>query len=137
MPSSQVSQIEIMTQPSAKYDAAGNSGVINILTKKNKKAGFNANVSLNYTQGVYPKSLNSLVLNFRSSKINVFGNLSYNYNQTFTDRKWLHYFAGDSLNTLFTQTNRDKRVTSNIAVSGGLDYNISSGTTIGLLASTE
>ena len=137
MPSSQVSQIEIMTQPSAKYDAAGNSGVINILTKKNKKAGFNANVSLNYTEGVYPKSLNSLILNYRNDKINVFGNLGYNYNQTFTDRKWLHYFAGDLLNTLFTQTNRDKRVTSNIAVSGGFDYNVSSSTTIGILASSS
>jgi hypothetical protein len=137
MPSSQISQIEIMTQPSAKFDAAGNSGVINILTRKNKKAGFNANVSLNYTQGVYPKSLNSVILNYRNNKINVFGNLSYNYNQTFTDRKWLHYFSGDSLNTLFTQNNRDKKVISNIAASGGVDYAVSTATTVGILASTN
>ena len=41
MPSNNLDQIEIMTNPSAKYDAAGNSGIINIKTKKNKQKGFN------------------------------------------------------------------------------------------------
>ena len=48
MPSSAIDQIEIMTNPSAKYDAAGNSGIINIKTKKNKLKGLNGNVSARY-----------------------------------------------------------------------------------------
>jgi outer membrane receptor for ferrienterochelin and colicin len=56
MPSNNIDQIEIMTNPSAKYDAAGNSGIINIKTKKNKQKGFNGNVNLAYGQGVYPKN---------------------------------------------------------------------------------
>jgi len=137
MPSSQIDQIEIMTQPSAKYDASGNSGVINIVTKKNKQAGFNANASLNYTEGVYPKSLNNITLNYHSNKINVFGNVSYNYTQTFTDRKWLRYFTGDSLNNLFTQINRDKKEISNILASAGMDYDISPKTTMGIVATSN
>lgn len=134
MPSSQVDQIEIMTQPSAKYDASGNSGIINILTKKNKQEGFNTNLSLNYTQGVYPKSLNNAVFNYHRNKVNIFGNASYNYTKTFTDRTWLRYFNGDTLNNLFTQANRDLKVTSNWLVNAGVDYSVSSKTTIGLLA---
>jgi iron complex outermembrane receptor protein len=55
LPASAIDQIELMTNPSAKYDAAGNSGIINIKTKKNKLKGFNGNLNLTHTQGVYPK----------------------------------------------------------------------------------
>uniref|UniRef100_UPI0018F07456 hypothetical protein n=1 Tax=Vibrio cholerae TaxID=666 RepID=UPI0018F07456 len=51
LPSGQLEQIEIMTNPPAKYDAAGNSGVINIKTKKNKQMGYNGSISTGYTQG--------------------------------------------------------------------------------------
>ncbi len=56
LPASAIDQIELMTNPSAKYDAAGNSGIINIKTKKNKMKGFNGNLTLSHTQGVYPKN---------------------------------------------------------------------------------
>ena len=79
MPSSAIDQIEIMTNPSAKYDAAGNSGIINIKTKKNKLKGFNGNLSARIIQGNYTKTNNSLNLNYRNGKINLFGNYSYSY----------------------------------------------------------
>ncbi|RYG28626.1 MAG: TonB-dependent receptor, partial [Chitinophagaceae bacterium] len=53
MPASNLDQIEIMTNPSAKYDAAGNSGVINIKTKKQKQKGFNGSANLAYGQSFY------------------------------------------------------------------------------------
>ncbi|MFX5574858.1 hypothetical protein ABTD77_20685, partial [Acinetobacter baumannii] len=52
MNSNQLNQIEIMTNPSAKYDAAGNAGVINIKTKKSITQGFNGSITLAYGQGV-------------------------------------------------------------------------------------
>jgi outer membrane receptor for monomeric catechols len=55
MPSANIDQIEIMTNPSAKYDASGRSGIINIKTKKNKQKGFNGNAALSYSQEYMPK----------------------------------------------------------------------------------
>ncbi|MBL7699154.1 MAG: TonB-dependent receptor plug domain-containing protein, partial [Chitinophagaceae bacterium] len=85
MESSQLEQIEIMTNPPAKYDAGGNSGVINIKTKKNKLKGFNGSVSANIGQGRYNKMNENLSLNYRNNKFNLFGNFSHgrynNFNQ--------------------------------------------------------
>ncbi|MFX6182694.1 hypothetical protein ABTF56_20475, partial [Acinetobacter baumannii] len=56
MQSSQLDQIEIMTNPPAKYDAAGNAGIINIKTKKTKIFGLNGSVSAGVGQGVYNRT---------------------------------------------------------------------------------
>lgn len=77
LPAAQLDQLEIMSQPPAKYDASGNSGVINIKTKKNKANGFNTTVT---SQAIFAKTFkhyNGLVVNFRQNKWNIFG--SYNY----------------------------------------------------------
>jgi hypothetical protein len=54
MQASQLDQIEIMTNPPAKFDAAGNAGVINIKTKKNKQFGYNGSATVGYGQWKYP-----------------------------------------------------------------------------------
>ena len=71
--SSSLDQIEIMTNPPAKYDAAGNSGIINIKTKKGIVKGMNGSVNLGYVQGVYSRFNGSTNLNYRNDKLNVFG----------------------------------------------------------------
>ena len=87
MPASAIDQIEIMTNPSSKYDASGNSGVINIKTKKGKSAGFNGSIMAGITTSffktgntlyVIPKSQNSISFNYRKNKINFFGNYNPN-----------------------------------------------------------
>lgn len=87
MPASALDQIEIMTNPSAKYDASGNSGVINIKTKKGRAGGFNGTVMVGGTVSLYeqhgtmyviPKSQNSFTFNYRKNKINFFGNYNPN-----------------------------------------------------------
>jgi outer membrane receptor protein involved in Fe transport len=75
LPSSAVETIELMTNPPAKYDAAGNAGVINIRTKK--AMGFNGSVSANYGQRVC-KNQESINLNYRIKKFNFFANYNYN-----------------------------------------------------------
>ncbi|MBL7697368.1 MAG: TonB-dependent receptor [Chitinophagaceae bacterium] len=70
---SSLDQIEIMTNPPAKYDASGNAGVINIKTKKGTLRGMNGNVSLTYNQGYYPKYFAGANFNYRSEKVNIFG----------------------------------------------------------------
>ena len=87
MPSSQLEQIEIMTNPSAKYDAAGNSGIINIKTKKGRASGFNGSIMAGITTSFFkagdalyvtPKSQNSINFNYRKNKFNFFGNYNPN-----------------------------------------------------------
>jgi hypothetical protein len=85
MSAAQLDQIEIMSQPSAKFDASGNSGVINIKTKRNKTVGFNGSITLGYTQGVYPKSSNSFNINYRKGKVNLFANYGYSYFKGFNE----------------------------------------------------
>ncbi|MBI3139893.1 MAG: TonB-dependent receptor [Sphingobacteriales bacterium] len=79
--SSQIEAIELITNPSAKYDAAGNAGIINIKLKKNKAYGTNGSVSAGYAIGVYAKYNGGINFNHRNKGVNIFG--SYNY----TDNK--------------------------------------------------
>lgn len=79
MQSSNVEAIEIITNPSAKYDAAGNAGIINIRLKKNKSLGTNGSVNAGWAVGTFPKYNAGINLNNRNKHTNVFG--SYNYNK--------------------------------------------------------
>ena len=63
MTASQVDQIEIIDNPSAKYDASGNAGIINIKTKKNRQKGFNGSVNLALGQGRFSRTINSANIN--------------------------------------------------------------------------
>ena len=85
MSASQLDQIEIMSQPPAKYDAAGNSGVINLTTKKNKNNGFNGSITLTAIIARYFKTPNSFNFNWRQGKFNVFGNYGYAWWEGFND----------------------------------------------------
>lgn len=73
MQSSNLDQIEIMTNPPAKYDAAGNSGIINIKTKKGNIKGMNGTANFGYTQGFYSRFNGGANINYRNNKLNLFG----------------------------------------------------------------
>ena len=79
LPSSAIERIDIITNPSAKYDAAGNSGIIDIQMKKDQRMGANGTFTAGYGQGVYPKANAGSTFNYRNKKINIFGNYNYAY----------------------------------------------------------
>lgn len=79
LPSAAIERIDIITNPSAKYDAAGNSGIIDIRMKKDQRLGANGTFTAGYGQGVYPKMNAGTTFNYRNKKINVFGNYNYAY----------------------------------------------------------
>jgi hypothetical protein len=81
LPSNAIERIEIITNPSAKYDAAGNSGIIDIRMKKDQRLGANGTVTAGYGQGVYPKANAGGTINYRNKKANVFGNYNYGYRE--------------------------------------------------------
>ena len=138
MAASELDQIEIMTNPPAKYDAAGNSGVINIKTKKNKQKGFNGNLSLSYVQGFYWKTNNSINLNYRNSKFNVFMNYSMNANKGFSELHILRtYYAPDNktVTSLFEQPTYMNNHGRNNSLKAGIDYYLTKKTTVGIVTS--
>lgn len=79
MNSSQVEKIELITNPSAKYDAAGNSGIINIKTKKSKQAGLNGTLTLSPSLGSFLRSNNTFLLNYRNNKWGHFFSYGFNF----------------------------------------------------------
>lgn len=89
IPSGQIENIEIITNPSAKYDAAGNAGIINIRLKKDTRRGLNGSWNSGLSQSVatehnYLKTNHSLSLNRGSNKINWFGNLGYDMGKSWS-----------------------------------------------------
>lgn len=77
IPASSIESVELITNPSAKYDAEGQSGIINIVLKRNKKLGFNGSVAL--TAGNRDNYNANTNLSFQNKKINLYGNYSYRY----------------------------------------------------------
>ncbi|MCX2573399.1 TonB-dependent receptor domain-containing protein [Pedobacter sandarakinus] len=81
IPASSIESVEVITNPSSKYDAEGQSGIINIVLKKNTKLGFNGSVAL--TAGNRDNYNANTNLSFQNSKINLYGNYSYRYGNRF------------------------------------------------------
>lgn len=135
MPSANLDQIEIMTNPSAKYDAGGNAGIINIKTKKNKQKGFNGSLTLGYGQGFYSSTNNSLNINYRNNKFNVFSTVSLNRRTNFQqlDIMRIYKTPDQSVTAIFDQNSRTKRYKENNIAKIGVDYYANKKTTIGMV----
>lgn len=131
---SQVDVIELIDNPGAKYDAAGNAGIVNIKTKKNKQKGFNGNISLSAGQGFYSKGNHSLTINYRAGKFNLFANygarLGKEKMNLYALRKYFDTNGNDSL--LLDQPNFTKTKISAHNLKAGIDFFASAKTTIGL-----
>lgn len=136
MPASAVSQIEIMTNPPAKYDAAGNVGIINIVTKKSRLKGFNANLNVSYGQGKYFKNTDSFNFNYRNNKFNVFGTLSggsvQNFSDLYINRTYLN--EDESVKSFFNQNTKSKYASDFGSLNLGTDYYVTDKTTFGFKA---
>lgn len=139
IPASAIEKIEIINNPSAKYDANGNAGIINIIYKKNKKDGFNGKIG--FTTGVgslwvrkenlptirpqytfTPKVNPSVSLNYRKNKVNVFFQGDYLYTETLNKNEFVirNYDNGDVINSQLKR-NRNTHFTT---LKSGFDYAI-------------
>jgi hypothetical protein len=131
-----IDQIELITNPSAKYDAAGTSGIINIKMKKNKSLGTNGSLNAGLGYGRWEKANGGLSLNHRNKHLNLFGTLDYRHNrgwgQTITQDRY-SYTPTDT--TIFNVDNyRPYRLTTPM-FRVGADWFLSDKTTLGVLAS--
>ncbi|WP_298156882.1 TonB-dependent receptor [Flavobacterium sp.] len=85
IPSTSIKKIELITNPSAKYNPEGMSGIINIVLHKNANDGFNASVNTGATFATTPKSNSSIDMNYRTGKINFFGTYGNNFGYQFNN----------------------------------------------------
>jgi outer membrane receptor protein involved in Fe transport len=135
MNASNIEKIELITTPSAKYDAEGNAGMINIVLKKNTDFGTNGSFALTMGYGRYEKPAANLNLNHRTQKLNLYGDYSFAYNHgwmQFTNSRFVnHLGVPSSISTVsdrpFTRTSHNPRV--------GFDYTLGPKTTIGAVVS--
>ena len=127
--SSQIEAIELITNPSAKYDAAGNAGIINIRLVKNKSLGTNGSVNAGWNMGITAKYNAGFSLNYRNKNINIFS--TYGFNSAPNEQ---HMAINRTvLDSLFNQegTITDKRKSHNFKI--GADYFINKKSTVGVM----
>ncbi len=134
LPADAVSKVEIITNPSAKYDAEGQSGIINIVLKKNIHTGLNGNVTA--SAGNYDNYNAGLTLNYRDKKFNYFGSYNFrhgrNLGEGFTKTIGLINGVQDP-NSLVTETeNESFRKGINNSLRLGMDYYANNKTTLSL-----
>jgi hypothetical protein len=134
LPAGTVKQIEIMTNPPAKYEAAGNAGVINIVMKKNKVAGVHGNTNLSMQRGLYSRSNNSLNLNFNQKKISLSANINGGFRNSFQDLNINRFYKNpdETPSSSFAQNSFIVKTGQSANAKIGLDYFVSDRTTIGL-----
>jgi outer membrane receptor protein involved in Fe transport len=122
IPASSIESVELITNPSAKYDAEGQSGIINIVLKRNKKLGFNGSLAL--TAGNRDNYNANTNLSFQNKKINLYGNYSYRYgNRLGGGFNNIEYNAkSSSLAAFANQSNDSRDLNKGHNIKAGLDY---------------
>jgi len=129
MSSSDIKSIEIMSSPSAKYDASGTAGIINIKTLKSMVQGFGASLTTGLSYGVYLRNNQDLSLSFRKNRINIYANYSHffgNYSYLYgADR----IQEGKFYNSFTDDIDKRKKIGSRL----GADFAIDKNQTVGVL----
>jgi len=130
--SSAIQKVELIAQPSAKYDAAGNGAIINIIRKRNYKAGLNGNVYAGGGKGTFGKANGGLNLNYKGKVHNLLLNLDYNYNKYFYDSYIVSTFL-DARGVALSQSTtaiKSTRTNANYTPNLGMDFYLSKRTTL-------
>ncbi|WP_072361429.1 TonB-dependent receptor domain-containing protein [Chitinophaga sancti] len=135
LPASALDKIELMSNPPAKYDAAGNAGLINIRTRSTKVTGFHATISGSAGQAVYPRHSENINMNYRVNKVNLFANAGYNERKGYRklDLQRNYFDEGNRPLSVFKQRSYFIPVNKNPTIKGGVDFYASARTTVGML----
>jgi iron complex outermembrane receptor protein len=128
--SSQIESIELITNPSAKYEAAGNAGIINIRLKKNRAFGTNGSVNAGWNIGTYAKYNAGISLNYRNKKINLFGNYNYNKNK---NQNLFNLYRTTSSDSSFDQHSVMLNQNKSHGFKAGIDYYADRKNTFGIM----
>jgi outer membrane receptor protein involved in Fe transport len=124
IPASAIENVEVITNPSVRYDPDGTSGIINIVLKKKAIQGFNGMVSTNIGTG--DKYSGSLNLNYRMNKLNFFTGFDWRKNHMKTSMESTRNSTYDGVENVLHQTESGSRDHNMYSINGGVDYFIDS-----------
>ncbi|MCT1525061.1 TonB-dependent receptor family protein [Sphingobacterium hotanense] len=128
--SNDLKSIEIINSPTAKFDASGSAGIINIKTKKIQIKGLNGNITSTVAYGVSPKQLQNMSVNYRVDKLNVFGS----YNHTLGNYNYLYGSNRSQNGKSYNSHTEDVDKRQKMSARFGIDYLLNDKNTIGFLA---
>ena len=134
-PSDNIEKIELITNPSAKYDAAGNSGIINIKMKRNKNYGTNGNISLGAAYAKYWRENATATLNHRAGKISTFVSGGTFFNKGFNNNSIYRKIPFEDKVTIFDQRTERTNKSQYHNIRAGIDYFATDKSTFGVLVS--
>lgn len=135
LPSGSISQIELIPNPPARYDAAGGAGVINIRTKKSALSGWNGSVNLGTGYSPNWRHNESIDLNYRKNKFNLFSNLGYSKTDSWRDldiNRWF-YDQHQQLTSAFMQSTLFHNRSKTPSLKAGMDFYVNDKTTLGFV----
>ena len=129
LPADAIEKVEVITSPSARYEAEGSGGIINIILRKSKKLGFNGSISANTGN---PKSNSiSANINYRSGKINFFNSSSvYDRIRPGSSSGITEYFNGSEPSTFFSEDRERERISDGYFINNGFEWYIDDKTSL-------
>lgn len=130
IPADQIDQIDIITNPGAKYEAEGNAGIIDIRLKKDKSHGANGSLRATASQGTYSVGDLNASGNYRNKKMNVFGTAGVGQGEKYNNMS----FRSFQNNLFLNEINNTRREVNNMNFRLGTDFFINKKHTIGFLA---
>ncbi len=134
-PSDNIEKIELITNPSAKYDASGNSGIINIKMKRNKNFGTNGNINIGTAYTRYGRFNTTGTINHRAGKFSSFVSAGTFWNKGFNNNDIYRTIPFEDKVTIFDQRTERINKSQYHNVRAGVDFFASDKTTIGILVS--
>ena len=129
LPADAIEKVEVITSPSARYEAEGSGGIINIILRKSKKLGFNGSISAN-TGNPRSNSI-STNINYRSGKINFFNSSSvYDRIRPGSSSGITEYFNGSEPSTFFSEDRERERISDGYFINNGFEWYIDEKTSL-------
>lgn len=133
MSADNIEKIELLTNPSARYDLDGNAGIINIVMAKNENLGIRGNLNLSAGYGEGEKQTTGLSLNYGGERASVFGSYTFSYDDTFSGFRGIGSTEIPALggNTSIDFTNRTQQISRNHNINLGYDLQLSEKSSFG------
>lgn len=134
IPASDIVKVEIISNPSAKYDAEGTAGILNLVTQKGSRQGLNASARLGYGYGERPKYYSGLNFNYAKSKFNLYGSLTVNQRYSLERVKLERAVPYDGVTSKFDQFNTMYHSDPVNIARAGIDFKPNDKITLGVRA---